>query len=57
MIFIETLKKFLENEISPNTSTIICGDFNIEVENKNLMVDTYLNSIAANGFEFFSIIQ
>ena len=52
MTFIETLDKFLENENSPNTQTIICGDFNIDVENKNLIVDTYLNKIAANGFEF-----
>ena len=53
MTFIETLDKFFENENSPNTPTVICGDFNIDVENKNLMVDTYLNSIAANGFEYF----
>ena len=53
MTFIETLNKFLENENNPNTPTIVCGVFNIDVECKNLMVDTYLNSIVAYGFEFF----
>ena len=52
MTFKETLDKFLEKENSPNTQTIICGDFNIDVDNKNLMVYRYLNNIAANGFEF-----
>ena len=49
MTFIETLDKILENE-NPNTPTINCGDFKIDVESKNI---TYLNSIAANGCEFF----
>ena len=53
MTFIETLDKFLENEKSPNTPTNVGGDFKIDIGNKNLMVDTYLNSVAVNGFEFF----
>ena len=54
MTFIETLDILLENENSPNTPIIIC-DFNIDIESKNLMVDTYLNSIAANCFEFYPV--
>ena len=51
MISTETLGKILGNENNPNTPIIVCGDFNIDVESKNLMVDTFLNSIAANGYE------
>ena len=49
MTFVETFDKFLENENIPNTPTKICGDFNIDGESENPMVDTYINSIAANG--------
>ena len=57
MTFIETLDNFLEIEKNPNIPTIIWVDFNFDIESKNLMVDTYLDSIAANGFVCFSIIQ
>ena len=63
MTFMKFFDKFLENENNPNTANVkkmkrtrkplTFGDFSIDVQSKNLMVDTDSNSIAANGFEFF----
>ena len=51
--FIDKLDKFLENFSSKEKPFLICGDFNINTLEQNLLVENYQNCIAANGFEIF----
>ena len=49
--FIDTFENFLEENYSPSTPFIICGDINIDISKINQLSNNYMNCIFANGFE------
>ena len=49
--FVESFDRLLENSTEENVPLVICGDFNINVMEKNLVTRNFLNCICANGFE------
>ena len=49
--FIDALDNFLSDKSSNRTPIIICGDFNINILEENLLIKNYLSVIDSNGFE------
>ena len=49
--FIDALDNFLSDKSSNRTPILICGDFNINILEENLLIKNYLSVIDSNGFE------
>ena len=49
--FVKTLDNFLSDKSSNKTPLIICGDFNINILEENLLTKNYSSVIDSNGFE------
>ena len=49
--FIDALDNFLSDKSSNRTPIIICGDFNINILEENLLIKNYFSVIDSNGFE------
>ena len=50
-LFNDTLDSFLEASTDKNVPMIVCGDFNINTIEENLLTKNYKNVIASNGFD------
>ena len=49
--FVDNLDNFLNDKSSNKTPVIVCGDFNINILEQNLLTKNYSNAIVSNGFE------
>ena len=54
MEFLARLEETLECLSKKDCSVIICGDFNINILNKNDLTAAYFNIININGFELLN---
>ena len=52
--FVDELDRELERLAQYKVPIILTGDINIDTLQKNKFQQSYLNTIAANGFELFS---
>ena len=54
MLFVEKLDNYLDENKSMDQPMILCGDFNIDIIQNNLLTKNYLNAISSNGYEISS---
>ena len=54
MLFVEKLDNYLDKNKSMDQPMILCGDFNIDIIQNNLLTQIYLKAISSNGYEISS---